>query len=378
VINADLTIEGSEEAELVAIPGLGSFDLRADSESEDVTDQYDAQYLFQGDGFNLSLGGAYADLDRKDRLAFVLETPFGDEPPFVLENDFTVRDQRAYAYGNFTFIEDMIWTLGASYQEYEQGDVFDFQEASPKLGVQWQVTHSLLLRGAYFQGVKPVLSSNRTLEPTQIAGFIQYFDDANATKFDRFGLAADLKASQTVFLGAEMTQRNLESPVISANTGEGIFEDREEWLNRVYAYWTPTDRWAVSADVIYETFENQNDSELALDDPKSVDTLSLPIVARYFDPNGFFASVGVTYVDQEVTGEDVYAHKTGESDFLVVDLGVGFRLPRRQGILSLVVQNLLDEEFDYLDNSYRSYQDQPSIGPHAPDRAIIGQLTLNF
>ena len=46
--------------------------------------------------------------------------------------------------------------------------------------------------------------------------------------------------------------------------------------------------------------------------------------------------------------------------------------------MSLSVQNVLDEQFDYLDNSYRSFQDEPTIGPYTPDRAITAQLTLTF
>jgi outer membrane receptor for monomeric catechols len=112
--------------------------------------------------------------------------------------------------------------------------------------------------------------------------------------------------------------------------------------------------------------------------PDSVRTVSFPLVARYFNPNGFFASAGVTYVDQQVTGGESYARKTGDSDFLVFDLGVGFRLPKRTGLISLVVQNLFDKDFDYLDNSYRNFQDEPAIGPYAPDRTITAQVTVNF
>ena len=377
-INADRQIDGTATQELFFIPGLGAFNLRDDLESDDQTDQYDAQYLFQGDGFNVIVGGAYADVDRSDTLSFTLETPFGDEPTESFADEFNIRDERGYAYAYVTAIEGLIGTLGVSYQEYQEGEVFDFNRVNPKLGLQWSVTEALALRAAYFRGVKPVLSSNRTLEPTQIAGFNQYFDDANATKFDSYGVAADWRATRDVFLGIEAMKRDLESPFVSVLTGLGVFEEREEWINRVYAYWTPTNRWAVSADVIYDKFENQSQSEVGDFVPSSVTTISFPIVARYFNPNGFFASLGVTYVDQTVRGEEAYVHQTGDSDFLVFDLGVGYRLPKRTGVISLGVQNLFDEDFAYLDNSYRSFQDEPSIGPYAPDRTIAAQLTVNF
>ena len=53
-------------------------------------------------------------------------------------------------------------------------------KVNPKFGVEWNVTDDLVLRGAVFRNVKPALVNNQTLEPTQIAGFNQLFDDTNA------------------------------------------------------------------------------------------------------------------------------------------------------------------------------------------------------
>jgi hypothetical protein len=38
------------------------------------------------------------------------------------------------------------------------------------------------LRGAAFQVVKPIIVANRTIEPTQVAGFNQLFDDPLGTE----------------------------------------------------------------------------------------------------------------------------------------------------------------------------------------------------
>ena len=40
----------------------------------------------------------------------------------------------------------------------------------------------LRLRFAWFETVKPALIANQTLEPTQVAGFNQLFDDTNGTR----------------------------------------------------------------------------------------------------------------------------------------------------------------------------------------------------
>ena len=178
--------------------------------------------------------------------------------------------------------------------------------------------------------------------------------------------------------GAEFTRRDLDWPTINALTGEGDFEDRDEDQHRAYAYWTPSDRWALNAELVYDKFNNERDSTLAVEVPKESKTFSVPVTATYFHPSGLFGGVGATYVDQKVRGDDFYAHGTGDSDFTLVDLAVGYRLPKRYGIVSLAVQNIFDKEFDYLDNSYRVSQDEPMVGPYLPDRSVMARVTLNF
>ena len=52
----------------------------------------------------------------------------------------------------------------------------------PKVGLQWNITDNLRLRLAWFENVKSALAANQTLEPTQVAGFNQLFDDINGTR----------------------------------------------------------------------------------------------------------------------------------------------------------------------------------------------------
>ena len=378
VIATDRDIDGTQKQELFSIPGLGAFNLRSDVESSDDTMQYDAQYIYTAANYNVVTGAAYTEVDRKDTLIFTVETPFGDDPPLEIEDEFSTYDGRAYGYANIGMPDGFDWTVGASYTNFKDGDAFDFDETSPKLGLRWSITETLQLRGAYFEGVKPALSANRTLEPTQVAGFNQYFDDANGTKFERYGIGLNWTVNPKVSLGAELTQRSLDWPTIDALTGDGTFEDREEDLHRVYAYWTPSNRWALNAELVYDTFDNESGSNLADEVPNETTTWSLPVTATYFHPSGAFGGVGATHVDQEVKGDDVYSHETGDSDFTLVDVAVGYRLPKRSGIVSLAVQNIFDEDFDYLDNSYRVSQDEPMVGPYLPGRSVMARATVNF
>ena len=77
-----------------------------------------------------------------------------------------------------------------------------------------------------------------------------------------------------------------------------------------------------------------------------------PLTIRYFHPAGFFARLGTTYVRQEIAGLSEVPGD-GRDDFVVVDAALGYRLPKRLGIMSLGVRDLLDEEFRFQDDSFR-------------------------
>ena len=55
------------------------------------------------------------------------------------------------------------------------------KEGSSKVGFRWNLTDRIQLRGAAFQTVKRALSVDQTIEPTEVAGFNQLFDDINGT-----------------------------------------------------------------------------------------------------------------------------------------------------------------------------------------------------
>ena len=296
----------------------------------------------------------------------------------------TIDDRRAYVYGNLQQGESLTWTLGLSSQEYEE-DAFDYDRINPKLGLQWDIGDALRFRAAYIEVIKPALASNRTLEPTQVAGFNQFFDDANGTRSKRVGAALDWRVMQNLSLGTELTQRDFRAPEfdpISPTESVVVFDEREERLDRIYAYWTPARNWAFSVQAVYDRYASE--ASLDFNHPTEITALSYPVQLQYFHPSGLFVGLGVTRVEQEVergnsallAPEDRLAQ--GDSDFTVTDLSIGYRFPRRRGIASLAVQNLFDEDFDYQDDSYREFKDDPATGPYIPERTVMGRITLNF
>ncbi len=373
---------------LVNIPNV--FVFRRDFTVREDSNQHELQYLYRGDQFKLQAGASRSssDVDTLDLASSTVWVPL-PSPPFPPGSTTPVTsviptqanneliDTRGYLYGYTRFPSVVQWTVGAGYDKHEE-DAYNYDDAqiSPKLGAKWDITKAVALRAAYIKSVKPGLSANRTLEPTQVAGFNQIFDDANGTKATRYGAGLDWRAARNVFTGLEATWRDIEHPNIVSSTIQ--FEDWNEQLHRLYAYWVPTARWSLGVEGAYDMFESNS---LDISRPRNVTTFTAPVRLQYFHPSGWFASLVTTYVDQTVENNNLAPPPATiqlDSKFTVTDFALGYRLPKRAGIASITVQNLFDRSFDYQDNSYRAFQDVSITTPYQPERVVMGRVTLSF
>jgi hypothetical protein len=372
----------------VPIPGFFTVTTDQNARADRETYQYEGQYIFQADRYNITTGALYADNDTGNESMTTSTISYPLPPTNTpLNQDNNTYVSSAYVYSNMTLMDSMVWTAGVGYSDatinYKNPIIEDedYNRFNPKLGVRWELTDDLDLRAAYLRTVMPLLANKRLLEPTQVAGFNQYYDEAAGTKAETYGGGLDWRPASSVALGGEMIRRDLETPTTLIDTQQNIgymsFDDRDEWRNRAYAYWMPTDRWSFGAEVIYDKFES-DPTPVNINLPEEVRTWSYPLTVNYFHPSGLFGMVGATYVDQKVVRQPLAQYAQGEDDFVVTDLAVGYRLPRRQGILSLAVQNVFDQNFDYQDDSYRTFEDEPTVGPYIPDRSIMARVTLNF
>jgi len=362
--------------------------VTAGTQVNEDADQVEAQFLHSMDSINFTLGAAWSESDRVDDVAIAFDhSLFGplDLPPS--QEKYPTKHPRAYAYANIRSGDTLTWTLGASYDSFKQDYFFDdfklgsFKETSfnPKLGVQWDVRPDLRLRAAAFQVLKPALVSNRTLEPTQVAGFNQLFDDINGTKSRRFGVGLDWRMTREAKAGIEFTQRNLDEPLIDPNVGEWITEERKEQWHRVYVDWTASDCLAVHGELVYDRYRSESGIATEFNNlPEKVLTWSLPLGVTYFAPSGLFAGLGATYVDQTVRRSPFASQASGDDRFVLADASIGYRFPKRRGVLSLAVKNLFDTAFKYQDDSYREFRDEPSIGPYFPQRTVMARFALSF
>ncbi|MGQ0456330.1 MAG: TonB-dependent receptor domain-containing protein [Hyphomicrobium sp.] len=335
------------------------------------TDQVEAQYLRRGETWNVTAGGWHTSQDERVE-------------DFAGASEAETTHLHGYFYSNIKFPTPVTWTFGLAADDFQREPI-KITEVSPKLGVRWDIADGFALRAAAFRWIKPALSANRTLEPTQVAGFSQVFDDTNGDDSWRYGVGLDWQATKQIFAGVEGTWRDIDVPVLTGALGgpATASESRREALHRAYLFWTPTDDLSVSAQFVYDRFEADPGLLTSFSNtPLLLETLSIPLGIRYFAPNGFFAGLTVTYVDQHVVRSDdakfFLGHSDGDETFSVVDLSVGWRLPNRIGLASLSINNLLDEDFRYQDDSFREFRLDPTTGPYTPGMAILGRLTLDL
>jgi hypothetical protein len=105
--------------------------------------------------------------------------------------------------------------------------------------------------------------------------------------------------------------------------------------------------------------------------------VTVPLRLTYSAPAGWFATAGVAFVAQDVDRPDNGNTTDLDSNGVLLNLGAGYRLPKRVGVLSFQVTNLLDQDLSFQDESFRTSRNQ--VNPRfVPSRAFLATLTLNF
>jgi tetratricopeptide (TPR) repeat protein/opacity protein-like surface antigen len=329
------------------------------------------QHLFRSRFINITSGLGHFSVHREQ----VLTIDFGFPPPLVDIADLDAEHTNLYLYSYINVLRNVTFTLGAS------GDFFNTDNSTatasrdqfnPKFGVTWNVLPSTTIRAAAFRTFKRTLLTNQTLEPTQVAGFNQFFDDVESTDAWRYGIGVDHRFSQAIAGGVEFSRRDLEVPLPVTDLNTGLTRvERDDWtedLVRAYLFWTPHKWLALSTEYQYEYFDRVEDFGFGL---RKANTHRVPLGLRFFHPSGLGLGLKATYFNQdgEFQRRDALCCESGTSDFWVVDAALNYRFPKRYGLMTIGASNLFDEAFKYQETDFNN----PSI---LPDRVFFARVTL--
>jgi tetratricopeptide (TPR) repeat protein len=384
---------------LPPIPGLPPLnsDSALDISAKEQGHTAEIQHLYHGASYKLVSGAGIFDSDINTDLTAdtTIEPPVLPGTSLVSESDQEIKQKNAYVYAYIPWGDTLTFTLGASYDDFESDETevdtltfngislppeksttkykIDKNQFNPKFGITWQVQPDTTLRAAGFRTVARSLSSSQTVEPTQVAGFNQFYDDPEGSDINRYGLAIDQVFTTDLTAGAEYSWRDLE---VVISDDDSTF-DWDEQFARAYLYWTPHPRLAASAEYQYEKFD-RDPAFTGKFRATELRTHKLPLGINYFHPNGLIGKLSATFIDQKgdfsTSGPGFIgdAPTKEESDnFWLVDASIGYRLPKRRGLISLGVSNLFDESFNFVDTD--------PFNPRVyPERLVFGRFTLAF
>jgi hypothetical protein len=336
------------------------------------------QYLFRSQRFNIITGLGHFNTDRKE----------------TIDSDVTKSDihhTNLYLYSYLNFPKNLTLTVGGS-GDFFDGEFVDGDQFNPKFGLTWTPITNTTLRAAAFRTTKRLFINNQSIEPTQVAGFNQFFDDAEGTETWRYGISIDQKFSDNIYAGLEYSKRNLEvpfqfievppppppgppppGPPPPLSPPEIRKVDWEEHLARAYLYVTSSKWLAFSAEYQYEEFDRDKEFVAGIEHVK---THRFPLGVNFYHPSGFSAQFKATYFDQEgkflpQLQSQGSPSVTASDHFWIFDASLGYRLPKRKGLITIGAKNLFDNSFNY--------QDTDPVSPIIqPDRLLIFRFTLAF
>ncbi len=350
----------SEEFTTTDLVG-GVFNLTDKTDTDVITKE--VNYLFNSRYFDTVAGYHSVDGNTSKRLTiqFISDTFTNN----IIKND------TAYAYTHIKWPNNFTWMLGLSHTSLTESNTISYKrdQYNPKIGLSWDITNNLTFRAAKFRTIKRRLLTDKSLEPTQVAGFNQFYDDINATDSSVEGAAVDAKISNKVFTGIEWLKRELDVTYYDSPTTSILETDWREHILRAYFYWSIDSQWSTSVDYIYERFNRNNifprEFEIA-------NTQRLPIKLTFTSNNKIVASFTATNIKQDGLFKNITAASIlkGEDNFWLYDFNFSYK-PNRNTSIALIIKNILDENFQYQETDFNN----PSI---LPDRTYNLQATYQF
>jgi tetratricopeptide (TPR) repeat protein len=263
--------------------------------------------------------------------------------------------------------------VGFSHDRYKRGDLVRDLDC-PKVGLILNPTPTTTIRAAAAKSVKRPFLGERTVEPTHVAGFNQFFDDPDGAVAWQFGLAIDQELQTSTHIGFDSTRRNIEIPVgIDVATWS---EQRERAYLYIPISMSNSDqvRWSLAFTAGLEHEEIRRPELLTgTEGIRFLNTDYLPLGVTIFPGLSTALQVKTTYVKQHgelqaFSGADLIE---ASSRFWISDISATHRLAGRRGKASIGVSNIENKHFAYVDSD-------PAMARYAPGRIAYGRITVQF
>jgi len=330
--------------------------------------QLEAQYVLRQSALTWTAGAGHFNGEQELRSVTGSTTLAGDDT-------FT----NAYLYAKLRNLGPVEITAGVAYEDvlapvglipprdYLIGPAeLEFEDSlvAGKFGLSAYATRKTVVRATAYSRLTPAIGRLQTLEPTQVSGFNQFFNDPGGTSSFNYGVGLDQEFTRSFFAGFSVLRRDLEIPELSCDNpsvfdgcageqaSEIVQRNSDDWLANVYLSGTAGRRVSLGLQYAYE----ERDFDFTQVDQIGrfadyVQTQRLRPEVRFFLPLGLFGSVRTTYYDQEIDKVNEFGDLNSPdrikdaADFWITDFQIGYRLPKRWGSVNLNVFNVANEQF---------------------------------
>ncbi len=355
--------------------------IEIDYSNKALGTQYELQDMYRNKDYDLTIGINYL-VNQNNNFQTSFLNPFIN---FNFNVDSETEHKAFYIYSNIKKIPKLIITAGLSQDFYNQKNLqTQFEQTqtteisrnpfNPKFGLTWTPTKDTTLRFAAFRSLKRGIIQKQTLEPTQIAGFNQFFDDTDGSIARRIGFGLDHKFSSKIFWGAEISERFIDVPFFQ----NAINLRNTKWSERnlrIYLNLIPNDIFSFGVSYGQEKFTRNRDF---FDSTNSnfftnLYTHRTQLFGNYYHPLGFISKINLEYINQsgEFLNPIAGSLFPGASSFWLLDAQIGYRFQKRHGLISLGIRNLLDNRFNFQGTDLE-YPELPKA------RFFFSRLTLSF
>ena len=269
----------------------------------------------------------------------------------------------AYSYLTYHPWQPLTLQWGLAWDALNPEQRSEQRQWSPKFGAIYSPQPTLDLRFAAFRTLRREMAAQQTLEPTNLAGFNQFYDDPNTADAHNLAVGLDHRPQTDWFWGVSSQVRELDFDIIQGNQPAKRYEQRQKTAE-TYLSHVISSQLILSARWVWEDFENDYARE-AVNELSRQTAYRLPLAARLF-LGAWQLTVEAEYLNQTLDFTQLNTTTLAleptqtEQAAWIGNLGARYLLPNRVGHLELGIDNLGDVQRSFVRSDGDYLQFYPS------------------
>ncbi len=329
------------------------------------------QYNYSSSNFKQIFGITNIDLNQNDlNINTKTALPPGPSSSTTTSTSIELNTDHTtiYYYSNLKYSKNIIYFLGLAYDDYKIQN-FNKNKINPKLGLQYDINSNTVFRTAAFSIIKRPIVTNQTIEPTNIAGFNQFYDDNRGAEINQFGISLEHSFSKKIKTGIESNLRTIKVPIVINNNAK--IDKYDEQSLRSYLYFTLNNTSTITTEFHYESFDrsplNNNNSP-----PLTLKTTRIPLGFNYSSASRYSFRILSSFIDQSYTDNNSILLR---NNFWITHFSISYKFKQRMGKVTFGIKNIFNKKFNFYDLEFSG---EPRLPLFIPEQTIFAKFNYFY